>query len=104
MPQTPNIHHSQFDQVYLNHVGLVSHAADLRHIPHLLLDQRRLKSHQHEQCENAVVPILVQAPQPYTKHLMDGRCSVAFQRYRRHYEVNNFIINIRKCKIVFTLT
>ena len=28
----------KFDEAYLNHVGLVPHAADLRHIPHLLLD------------------------------------------------------------------
>ncbi len=33
---------------YLDHVGFVTHAADLGHIPHLLLDQRSLKCHQHE--------------------------------------------------------
>lgn len=29
----------KLDHFYLDHVGLVSHTADLRHIPHLLLDQ-----------------------------------------------------------------
>lgn len=63
----------KFDQDYLDHVGLISHAADLRHIPHLLLDQRGLECHQHKQCENTVVPVLIQTPQPHTEHLMDVR-------------------------------
>lgn len=67
------IQNFKLDQAYLDHVGLVSHAADLGHIPHLLLDQGGLERHQHEQCENTVVPVLVQTPQPHTEHLIDGR-------------------------------
>lgn len=60
-------------KAYLDHVGLVPHAANLRHIPHLLLNQGGLKCHQHEQCKNTVVPVLVQTPQPHTEHLLNGR-------------------------------
>lgn len=61
---------SEFAKAHLDHVGLVPHAADLGHIPHLLLHQGRLKRHKHEQCENTVVPVLVQTPQPHAEHLM----------------------------------
>lgn len=60
-------------RAYLDHVGLVPHAADLRHVPHLLLHQRRLKSHQHEERENTVVPVFIQTPQSHTEHLAVGR-------------------------------
>lgn len=56
---------------YLDHVRFVSHPADLRHIPHLLLNQRGFKSHQHEQCENTVVPVLIQAPKSHTENLIN---------------------------------
>lgn len=62
-----------FDRAHLDHVGLVPHAADLRHIPHLLLNQGGLKCHQHEKCKNAVVPVFIQTPQPHTENLMVGR-------------------------------
>ena len=54
---------------YLDHVGLVPHATDLRHVPHLLLDQGGFERHQHEQREETVVPVLIQAPQPHAEHL-----------------------------------
>ena len=57
---------------HLDHVGLVPHATDLRHVPHLLLDQGGLERYQHEQREDTVVPVLVQAPQPHTEHLQRG--------------------------------
>lgn len=68
-----NILNLKLDNTHLDHVGLVSHAADLGHISHLLLDQGSFKCHQHEQREDTVVPVLVQTPKPYTEHLMDGR-------------------------------
>lgn len=54
---------------YLDHIRLVAHFSDLRHVPHLLLDQRSFKRHQHGEGENAVVPILIQAPQAHAEHL-----------------------------------
>ena len=42
---------------------------NFRHVPDLLLDQRALEYHQHEQGEDRVVPVLVQAPQTDTEHL-----------------------------------
>lgn len=56
-------------EAHLDHVRLVAHPADLRHVPHLLLDQRGLEGHQHEEGEDAVVPVLVQTPQAHTEHL-----------------------------------
>ena len=54
---------------YLDHVGFGSHAADLRHVPHLLLDKRSFERYQHEECEDTVVPVLIQTPQSHTEHL-----------------------------------
>lgn len=54
---------------YLDHIRLVAHFSNLRHVPHLLLDQRSLKRHQHGEGENAVVPIFIQAPQTHAEHL-----------------------------------
>lgn len=67
---------------YLYHVRLVSHTANLRHIPHLLLNQRSLKSHQHEQRENTVVPVLIQAPQSHTENL------ISLHGHRHIYNTN----------------
>lgn len=57
------------DWGYLDHVWLVAHFSDLRHVPHLLLDQGSLKRNQHGEGEDAVVPVLIQAPQTHTEHL-----------------------------------
>lgn len=54
---------------YLYHVRLVPHFPDFRHIAQLLLDQRSLKRHQHEESEDAVIPVSVKAPQTNTEHL-----------------------------------
>ena len=53
----------------LYHMWLVSHLPDFRHVSQLLIDQRTLKHDQHEQCEQRVVPVLVQAPETNAKHL-----------------------------------
>ena len=56
---------------YLHRVWLVAHPADLRHVPQLLLDECCLKRHQHEECEEAVVPVVIEAPQSHAEHLED---------------------------------
>jgi hypothetical protein len=54
---------------YLYHVGFVSHLPNLCHVPQLLVDQRAFEHDQHEESEQRVVPILVQAPQANAEHL-----------------------------------
>lgn len=54
---------------YLNHIGFVPHSSNLGHVSHLLLHQRRLEGDEHEEGKDAVVPVLVQTPQPHAKHL-----------------------------------
>lgn len=58
---------------YLDHVRLVAHFSNLRHVPHLLLDQRSFKGNQHGEGENAVIPVFIQAPQTHTEHLWGER-------------------------------
>lgn len=53
----------------LYHIRLVPHLPDLGHVTELLLYQRRFKCHQHEQSEDAVIPVLIQAPQPNAEYL-----------------------------------
>ena len=57
----------------LNHVGLVAHLPDLSHVPELLIDQRALEHDQHEEGEEGVVPVFVQAPQANAEHLIIGK-------------------------------
>lgn len=47
----------------------VSHLSDFCHVPQLLLDESRLEGHEHEQREDAVVPVLVEAPEADAEHL-----------------------------------
>ena len=54
---------------HLDCVGLVAHLPDLRHVAHLLLHQGGLEGHQHGECEDAVVPVLIQAPESHAEHL-----------------------------------
>lgn len=93
------IQNNKIHQPYLNHVGLVSHAPNLWHISHLLLDQRGLKCHQHEQRENTVVPVLIQAPQPHTKHLIYGRRCVTTHECENIYI---YFLNIKPVKYFHT--
>lgn len=55
--------------IHLDHEGLVAHPADLGEVAELLLHQRRLEGHEHGEREDAVVPELVQAPQPHAENL-----------------------------------
>ena len=52
-------------------MGLVAHLSNFVHVAQLLLDENGLEHDEHNQREDGIVPVLVQAPQRHTKHLED---------------------------------
>ena len=58
-----------YEKQYLDQVRFVSHFPDFCHVSELLVDQCALEHDQHEECEQRVVPVLIQAPQTNAKHL-----------------------------------
>ena len=53
----------------IDFVGVSAHLANLGHVTDLLVDQCAFETHQHEQREQGIVPVLVQAPHAHAEYL-----------------------------------
>ena len=99
---------------YLDHIGLVAHLPDLCHVPELLLYECCLKSHQHEECEDTVVPVGVETPQADTEHLksrlplvsvikVNKKCQIQTLYSSAHYRYVCILMQLLNIKNVFSV-
>ena len=84
---------------YLDHVRFVTHFPNFGHVSQLLIDQGAFKNYEHEQGEQAVPNIFIEAPQQHAEYLKHKKwCSGSL--YEQFLEFWNAHIHPEK-NIVF---